>query len=182
LTVFAITLLLGAAPLDGVPIEKQIAVLVRAMAFDRALKSRAEARVDVVILSASGDRRSGEMARAAHAAFDALAGVSVQGLPLATSSIAVGDEAGLVEALKGRNVDVVYACVGLDDLLVPLRREAAARGVLTMGSSAAYVDAGLSLGLDTSGARPTLVVNLVQARSERVDFASEMLKLARVIR
>lgn len=172
----------GAARAADTPLDKQVAVLVRAMSFDRGLKARVGQRLDVLVLYARDDVASAEMATSVKSAFDLLAGMSVQGAPLAAQSIGIVDAAGLQQALKSRDFDAVYVCSGLDDLIAPLRRETASLGVLSIASSSANVAAGLSLGLDLSGPKPTLVVNLAQARAERVDFASTMLNLARVIR
>ena len=54
-------------------------------------------------------------------------------------------------------------------------------GIGPAAASATYVPKGCVLGFDAESGRPKLVVNLSQARLQKVAFKPEFLKLARVI-
>jgi hypothetical protein len=111
----------------------------------------------------------------------ALSGVVVQGATLQAAVVAVVDAGALKATLDARAPDVVWVCGG-----APLGNaaiaEARARHLTTITLEPALLDSGIMLAVDGSGDKPKLVVHLGEARAAGVDFAADLLKLARVIR
>lgn len=180
ITVVAIIalLLLSSRVTAEVPVPQQAAILVRAMSFDRSLKARAGRRVDLLVVT-STRAQEGQVAASA---FAALAGLTVQGVPLQVETASVETAAELTALVERKQPDAVYLAPGLDGLVAALKALAQARGFLTVASTMVQAQGGLSLAVDATGDRAVLVINLTQARAERVDFSSDLLKLARVSR
>jgi hypothetical protein len=179
------TLLLIAAGVAHatMPVQKLAAVVVRALAYDRSLKSRVGPHLDVLVLHDGGP--------ATHTAtevldgLNALRGVVVQGAPLQASVVVVTDVASVGAAIAANGPDVVWVCGSptfQGALLPTVITEARARHITTVSLEPALVEAGVMLGVDGSGDKPKIVVNLGEARAAGVDFAADLLKLARIIR
>jgi len=168
----------------AMPVQKLAAVVVRALAYDRSLKARVGPRLDVLVLH-DGSPASARTAAEVLEGLNALRGVVVQGAPLQASVVVVTDGAGVSAAVAATGPDVVWVCGSptFQGLLLPsVLLEARARHLTTVTLEPALVEAGIMLGVDGSGDKPKMVVNLVEARAAGVDFAADLLKLARIIR
>jgi hypothetical protein len=86
----------------------------------------------------------------------------------------------LAETCHARQIAIVYLTPGFSGEIPAIRDAVGSQKLLTVGSLADYVPAGVVLGFDLVSGRPKLVVNLSQARRQHVDFRAEVLKLMRV--
>ena len=181
--VMIVLLIVAGVAHAAMPVPKLAAVVVRALAYDRSLKNRVGPHLDVLVMHDGGP--------AAHAAtevmegLNALRGVVVQGATLQASVVVVTDAASVVAAMAANGPDVVWVCGSptfRGALLPTVLTEARARHVTTATLEPSLVEAGVMLGVDGSGDKPKIVVNLVEARAAGVDFAADLLKLARIIR
>jgi hypothetical protein len=82
---------------------------------------------------------------------------------------------------KSYGAAVLYVSVGLTDEMPSIAASLVDQSILTVAAAATYVPKGSVLGFDAESGRPKLVVNLKQARLQKVAFKPELLKLARVI-
>lgn len=176
-----VALVSSSAAAARLPIPKLVAVAVRALAYDRGLKDRVGPHLDILILH-DGDAAHARAANEVLAGLDALSGVVVQGATLKASVVGIADKAALQAALDARGPDAVWLCGAGGPLLPVVIAEARARHITTITLNPDLVDAGVMLGVDGTGEKPKLIVHLGEARAAGVDFASDMLKLARVIR
>jgi hypothetical protein len=172
----------GAAAQEMTIDHRQVATLMRALAYDQRLVARAGADIHVGVLSKAAAPASGRASDAITLAFQSVNGASVQGLPVRTSQVAFTDVDVLATAIERRSIDVLYICPGLEaevPAIVELTRK---RHVLSIGSREEHVTRGAALGVFTVEGSPTVFVNLEGSRKEGVLFAGAMLRLARVIR
>jgi hypothetical protein len=81
-----------------------------------------------------------------------------------------------------READVVYLMPGFSRTdLQAIAAAFADVNVLTVGASNGDAESGVALGFELEGSKPRIVVNLRQARAQRLEFSAHFLRLARVV-
>ena len=168
----------GAAELTP---DRQAAILIRAVAYDRGLKARVGPFLDIVVLS-DGSSEGAREASEVQEALRGLGGVLVQGAPMRAVAVTAADPKTVAAELAARRPDVVWICGNADATLEAVLQAAQNIHFTTVSTRAALVDKGSMLSLELIGGAPRMVVNLTNARAAGVDFPAELLKLARVIR
>jgi hypothetical protein len=178
----ACVLLSGAGVQSAEAEQKAAPIIARAVAYDYNLRSRAGPTLTVAVLFKAGDTGSEAAANRWLEAFKALEGVKLQGVPLSAIKLAHTHTDKLGTDGESQQVDVLFIAEGLDDELGALTRLARARKWLTIGTRERHTREGLSLAVFNEGGRNVISVNLPANREEGVAFASDLLRLARVIR
>lgn len=153
------------------PAERVVLVLLRSLAYDRALPARVVGDLDVVVVA---DERGAE------AVLEPLA--SLHGTLLAGHRIGQPEVVtvgpGLGEALDRIGPDVLLVTPGTDAR--GAGRWAEANGVLVLGLDAACVGAGCALGVQASEDRLGLVIELEAAERVGARFSPEFLEVVTV--
>ena len=167
---------------DSVPVARQVVILMRALAYDGNLKSRAGDTVNIAILRKKGHAASESMANVMAQAFGALAVTQVSGLPIVVSRLNFTGEDALRKAITGAGIDFVYVCDGLDADLDAIERVTRQLKVMSVGSKQAQVEKGLTIGVFQMEDKCTILLNLSASRLEGISFAADLLRLAKVIR
>jgi hypothetical protein len=167
---------------ESVPASRQVVILMRALAYDGNLKSRAGDTVNIAILHKKGHAASESMANAMAKAFSALESTHVSGLPIVVARLSYTGEEALKKAITGAGIDFVYVCEGLDSDLDAIERITRQMKVLSVGSQQAHVEKGLSIGVFQIEDKCTILLNLSASRQEGISFAADLLRLAKVIR
>ena len=167
---------------DSVPAARQVAILMRALAYDGNLKSRAGETVNIAILHKKGNAASENTANSMAKAFGALESTQVSGLPIVVSSLLYTGEDTLKKAITGAGIDLIYVCDGLENDLEAIERITRPMRVLSVGSKPEQVEKGLSVGVFQIEGKCTILLNLPASRQEGVSFAADLLRLAKVIR
>lgn len=91
------------------------------------------------------------------------------------------DGPALAEMCRSRKIAIVYVAPGFTQQEIEsLRETMGSLSLLSVGSVADYVPAGIVLGFDLVSGRSKLLVNLTQARRQHVEFRAEILKLTKV--
>ncbi len=165
-----------------VPPSRQAVIIMRALAYDGNLKSRARGTIDIGVLYKKGHERSERMAASMTKAFGALTSTQVAGLPIAVNRIAFAGAEALGKAIADGGIDVLYVCDGLGAERGAISEVTRRAKVLSVGSERLQVHQGLSLGVFQVDGRTTIVLNLAASRQEGVAFAADLLRLAAVIR
>ncbi len=164
-----------------VPVEVQAGLLVKALAFDRALPARAGQEVVIGVAYQGKYGRSAEAKDELLRAAERLGPQRLAGAPVRWVSIDLGGGVDLAAALRRLSIDALYVCplraVKIGELSAITRQ---AR-VLTCTGVPAYVYEGLALGIGLKGDRPQLIVKLKAAREEGADFDARLLKLSKVL-
>lgn len=154
-------------------------ILVRALAYDRAIDRNGTGDLVVAVLFDPGSKSS---ARAAPNVLRAFKGAAVHGIGRRGLKLVQVDVsgAGLAQALRDAGAAAAYVTPGLDGRLDGILAAATAARVTTLAGSASYARRGVSIGLDGTGGRPQLYVNLAGSRAAGADLTSSLLKLATV--
>jgi len=167
---------------EQVPPSRQVVIILRALAYDGNLKSRAGGTIDIGILYKKGHARSEQMAGTMAKAFGALVATPVAGLPLVVSRLAYAGGEPLYKAVVASGIDMLFVCEGLDAEVGSITEVTRRTKALSVASQREQVEKGLSLGVFQVDAKTTILLNLQSSRQEGVAFAADLLRLAVVIR
>lgn len=167
-------------PVDAEAVQRDVLVLVRALAYDRNLAQRFGGDLKVGVLH---DREplEGEP-KVVLGVLDALKSVKIGGLSLSAVAVRWTDAAGLEGAVKDQEIDVLYIAMGLDDAAAAAPEVSHASKRATMTRHRPYLDVGLALGIDEVNGKPRVAVNLPAAKAEGASFTAELLRIAEVVR
>lgn len=168
----------GEAPL---PPRHQALLLLRVLAYDRALHGRDDRRAMVALAVRPGDAAGEALAREVAAAIEDAAGeFTVAGLP-ARAVVLAAERGRLAGRLREVHASVVLflGASGAD----PLEGCQAAREaqVLSASGSRAAVETCVALGLVSDGGKARVLVNLREARAEGADLDSALLAIAQLV-
>lgn len=167
---------------DLVPPSRQAVIVMRALAYDANLRTRAGEAINIAVLHKKGHAGSERMAGVMAKAFAVLESTQVSGLPISVTRLPFAGGEALKKAVSSGGIDLVYVCEGLESdvpAIIEVTREAK---VLTVGSKAEHVEMGISLGVLEIDEKCTILLNLPASRQEGVSFAADLLRLARVLR
>lgn len=162
-----------------VPIRLQAELLAKVAAYDRNFAERARGHALVLVVVKADDADSARVAEQIRNELSVLR--EVGGLPHREELVTFSSRHALADLCKSRGAAVLYLSVGLFEEMPGIASALAEQSILTAAAAASYVAKGSVLGFDAESGRPKLVVNLTQARLQKVAFKPELLKLARVI-
>jgi hypothetical protein len=169
-----------AAAVDFVPFSIQVPLVLKALTYDRSLKSRVTDYVRIAVLSPPGKAR--EAIDELNASLDKLPARSLDGLPVQFVEVAVVDEDSLDRALRTGRWAAAYAMPGFADReMQQIKRASQSAHVLLVGSTADDVERGMAFGVGARDGKPIMIVNLPATRACGSDFDLALLRLARVI-
>jgi len=161
-----------------VPFSVQADLIAKVASFDRNFAARAGARALVLVVQMPNDAES---AAAALELKNALSHVSAVGdRPHEEQIVTYGGALALAELIKTRKPSIVYFAPGFGKELTAIRNACSNASLLTVGATPEYVESGLVLGFDLVSGRPKLLINLGQARKQKVDFPASVLRLMKV--
>lgn len=173
---------LGASWGNEVPASRQVLIVMRALAYDANLKSRAGETINIAVIHRKGSASSEQSANDITRAFGPLQATLVAGLPVVVSHLTYAGPEGLRKAIAGAGIDLLYVCDGFESDIPTIREITRESRVLTVGTREEYVEKGLSFGVFEIDGKSTIVLNLSASRNEGAAFASDLLRLAKVIR
>jgi hypothetical protein len=183
IAIVAVLLFFGARPAAAeVPASLQAAILVKMLAYDRALKARAGESVGIGILYKDGDDASARMKEELLRAFAAVSSRPIQGLPVQTGDHAYRDAEHLTKWLASSGIDLVYVTTGLSKEREAIRKACLEARVLTAGVERPEVEAGLAVAVVTKGEAPHIVVNIAAAHAVGADLDPKLLALSDVVK
>ncbi|MEY4547946.1 MAG: hypothetical protein RL685_4141 [Pseudomonadota bacterium] len=162
-----------------VPIRLQVALLARAVEYDRSFPARARERVASLIVVRANDPdsvRVGEQIRLELGALD-----SIAGLPHTERVWGYGSAAELASQLVKAPPAILYLSTGLGEEVGAIATLLEGISILSVAVSARYVPQRAVLGFDAESGRPQLLVHLEQARRQRVAFRPEFLRMVKVV-
>lgn len=162
--------------------EKSAPIIARAMAYDYNLKTRAGSTITVAVLYKSGDSSSEASADRWLEALRTLESVTIQGARLKVIKLSFSGGEKLTSDGQGREVDVLLVGDGLNGDISTISKVSRAQDWLTVGTRERHTRDGLAMAVFNEGGRNVISVNLPASNAEGVNFASDLLRLARVIR
>jgi hypothetical protein len=160
-------------------VEQTVLVLLRALAYDRALARTEGDQVLFGVVFDPEDLASRQEADEIDGVLSGLVGTTLGGRAIGRPTlIPIGQT-----PLAGRSALTAYVlCRGLAaEHLAEVSARAREDDVATLALVPEYVGTGASLGAEQRGARLRVVVDLPSAREEGLDLSLELLELARVL-
>jgi len=162
-----------------VPLSLQVLLLSHLGSYDRNFKARAGSVANVLVVSRKGNSESSfEQASLVKALGDVK---DIGGVPVHVSETEFADVESIVRRCRAERISVLYLTVGLEDEAQRLATAFVNGNILTVGTSARHAENGAVVGFALEEARPRLIINLPQAKAQKVDFRAEVLRLARLI-
>jgi hypothetical protein len=180
----AAALLLACIPQLGaqadLPLNVQVPLLLRVLAYDRALSRTGAGDVVVVVLYDAASTVSGESRAAFVRAVRSGSITTVNGraIKLVEVNVAAGQ---VGAALRQNRAVAAYLTPGLDARVDELVSAGSASRTLLMTGNAQWVRRGVSVGVGTAGGRPKLFINLPAARGAGADLPATLLQIATVV-
>lgn len=159
--------------------DLQFTLLVKALTFDRNLRTRVGSELVIGVVYQSGFKASRQVKDEFLAAAKASPIRTVDGTPIGVVPLELQDRASLVAEITKRQVDILY--------IAPLRavdvgQLTGSQLPLSMTGVPEYVRSGAAIGVDIKAGKPSILVNLPASRAAGADFSSQLLKLAQVLR
>lgn len=162
-----------------VPIRLQVDLLGRVIAYDRGFARRVSGELVVMVVASAHDSDS---KRVAAQVLSELQGRTRLGdYRQRTSHTTFVGVAALVEECRRRKTGILYFGPGLGVPVGELADALSGLGILTVATLPDQVRQGLVLGFAARSGKPRLLVNLSEARRQRVDFRADFLRMAEVV-
>ena len=162
-----------------VPFDVQVPLVLKALTYDRNLKSRTSDQVRIaVIVPPKGSRAADELTTSVKG----VTGRTVNNLPVVFKEIVVEDDAALEEGLRDGQWAAAYVMPGFGRAdLAKIRRACETRRVLAIAASIEDVENGLAFGIGSQGNKPQIVINLPASKACGSDFDLALLQLSKVL-
>ena len=168
------------AELDLSPLQAQ--VMIKTLAYDRALPTRTGRAVFIGLLFGSTKQDSARVQFETLQAFERAEGTRVLGRPVVVSSHMYKDAAVLSAWIADKKIGAVYVAPGLAGEVGAIRAVCAERKVASLTAARSLVEGGVAIGVVAKGTVPSIVVNLPAAQSSGMDLDSKLLSAAEVLR
>ncbi|HZU84517.1 MAG TPA: YfiR family protein, partial [Polyangiaceae bacterium] len=163
-----------------VPVSRQAELLVHVAAYDRNLPARAQGVARVLVVTNPDDadsRAAGAAMQLALRRYDKIAG-----LPAQVTVVAFPGGPQLAAACRDGHVSIVYVTPGADAVLSELVTALDGVDVLTASAIPRFVAQGIVLGFDLVSGKPTLMINLPQAKRQNVAIDPKVVQLMRLVK
>jgi len=165
----------------AVPVNVQVPLFLKILTFDWNLKARVGNEIVVGIVYQSKFRASLNVKDKMMNQATEYAIKKIENIPIRYISVDL-DEVNLVDAISSNKIDIIYVApvraLGMG-IITDLSRT---QKILTLTGVPDYVESGISVGIGIRGEKPLIIINLPAAKAEGVDFSSQLLKLAKVIK
>jgi len=181
---FAILSVLVALPAAAgssvpVPFDVQVPLVLKALTYDRNLKSRAGDHVRIAVLVPKGARAAAERLSTA---LDGLPDRTVNGLPVSFREVPVSGIAALETALRDTRWVAVYVLPGFThEELREVRRVCEVRQILPVAAVADEVEHGMAFAIGAEAGKPQIVVNIAGSKACGSEFELALLRVSRVV-
>ena len=173
----------GITQADELPAGHQSLLVLRVLAYDRNLKTRAKDTVTIVVAYKAGSSASEEARGGIVKALEELASkATVGGLPVRVMAVPSSDPASFESKLVAAHASALYVCPSLADSISAISAITRRRSIVTLAGTETYVKAGLSIGLAMRNSKATVVVNLTAAHAEGADLDAALLHVSEIIR
>lgn len=163
-----------------VPVDIQCPLVMKIISYDKNLSQRVKDKISIGIIYQEKLRASVSTKDDFLTSFKGLKQGKINGIPVSISAINV-DESNIREMLIERKINVLYvAPLRAFDFSV-IKDFSKALSILTITGVQSYLEKGISVGIVSRAGRPSILLNLHEAKAEGVEFSSQLIKLSRVI-
>jgi YfiR/HmsC-like len=160
------------------PIAVQAQVLARILPFERGFAAHAKDRVLIIIVERNSSPDSASAARQMSRALSEIGKVADK--PIVVRNVAFGGVGSLARDCKESGALALYVTPDLGAEVPALATALAGSRVLSLAAVEGYVRQGAVLGVEVVDGKPRMSINLAQAKAQKLDFPSALLKLARI--
>jgi hypothetical protein len=162
----------------AVPLPMQVQLLATVADYDKGFVERANGKAKIVLLTS----KNPDSAKAANQIQGALGKVAqIGGVPHEESIVKFESGAALASLCKANGISIVFVMPGFQSEIGDIKNNLTNLNILSVASVGSYVQQGIVLGFDVISGKPKLLVNLPQARTQKVNFKAELLKMVKVI-
>jgi hypothetical protein len=163
--------------------QRQAALVLRVLNYDRNIARRSAGRVSILVLYRTGHAASEAEQRALLGALNQLVSrMHVSGMRARAIAIPYTNRASLEQTLRSQHAAAIYVSAGLEDSVSDIMTATRAGQALSMTKSDASVRRGLSIGFVQHGSRVDLLINMCAAQAEGARLHADVLQLAQVLR
>jgi hypothetical protein len=168
----------GSAEEALLPIAIQVELLVKVAAYDRNFQQRAGDRARILIFTKPGNGDSARVAAQVEAGLTRAP--EIAGLPHDETVTPYHGAAELADRCRKERAAIVFFGPGFRPDIATIREALDGVDVLSVSAIPEYVEAGIVLGFDVASGRPELLVNLQQAKRQKVALRADVLRLMKV--
>jgi len=163
----------------GLPAPVQAGLIAKVCGYDKNYPVRAGAQAIVLLTFRAS---SVESTRAASQMLAALQDLPQIGRTAhAEQLLPFSDVASLAAACRDRHASILYVAPGLEGDIPAIATALDGGDLLTVAAVTHDVERGVVLGFDVFEGRPKLLLNLAQARKQRVAFRPELVRIMTVV-
>ena len=164
-----------------VPVDVQYPLLMKVFATTRGFAGRVGQELVIGIVYQPKFRRSVDARDALVEAIGQVSTTPLESIPIRVVDCPLGDAAADPATVFGDTaIDLIYIAPLRAVDVKMLTTFAGERPVMTCTGVPAYVDDGVTVGVDSKGNRPQILINLAAAKTERIEFPHQLLQLASV--
>jgi len=168
----------GQAQTAQLPTSVQAELTGKLAGYDRNFTDRAGSKAIILLAAMPGDAESNRAAMEMKGALSRMPTVGT--LPHEEQIVNFGSAGALADLVRSRKAAIVYFGPGFGKQMGAIRGAFSSLNVLTIGAVPDYVPAGIVLGFDLVSGKPKLLVNIEQAKKQKVSLPASVLKLMKL--
>lgn len=162
-----------------VPVGLQVELLARLLWYERGLQKSAAREIGVLIVARADDPESARAAAQLAAQFDRIK--QVAGKPVRHSYVTYESSEQMLKLIDQQKPYLIYLSTSLAHAAASLARELVGSAVLTVSADSGDTAVGAVLGFELESSKPHIMLNLKQARAQKLDFSAQVLRVVRVL-
>jgi len=162
-----------------VPLRLQVDLLNRVLPYDRNFAARVRSELAVVVVTDASDTDSKRIG--AQVLEELRQRPTLGGFRKRAAVVSFSGAEALAAECRRQRAGIVYVTPGLRVPIATLAVALQGLGTLTVAAIPEHVRQGLVLGFAVRSGKPRLLVNLAQARQQRVNFRADFLRMAEVV-
>lgn len=171
----------GPAPAQQVNADAAADFLLRALKFDRNLKSRSIDGIRILVLCRN-DSDAKSAAGVYATAFQARSQGGIQGLPVTAQVAGFESISKLLTTIDGKRFNLIFAHDSLVNRSSAILEAAQELKIPTIAASRTLVQRGLAIGVFANNGSTKIIVNLPAAIGQGLNLSSDLLQLSEVLR
>jgi len=166
----------------SVPVNIQMPIIFKILTYTRSSKLSAANPIRIAIFYQKSNRYSLETKNYISEMIEQPEYQKLDSRKIIYSFFSVRDEIEIQNMVNNHKIDIAYILplksINLDELVEIFKKEK----ILCISSVAEYVMDGLPIGIGTKGDKPLIMINLSYATETGIEFNSQLLKIAKVIK
>ena len=163
---------------DAVPLDQQVALLLKAVSYDRNLKKRSADGIHIAVIHKDSDKAAAELA----AAFEEAGKNKIKDLPVTAAAVPFTSVEVLLKQVDAEGINVFYVHPSAGLAISSIQQVTRGKKILSLGGTRKLVEQGFSLGVYLRNNAPRLVVNQKAAQVEGLDLEPAIKLISTIIK